>query len=142
MISTMIIDRQIGEIPRYPANRRYLLASLYSIADQYPMTFLARRRSLSMLLNIGAIYVSLATNNTQDADGTCQDGNIASSGGTCAATAEMINGSPSASASTPQCGLYLAESTIPGAGLGIFTTTEKQPGDTVGSGDVCLPNIG
>jgi hypothetical protein len=37
------------------------------------------------------------------------------------------------------CGLYLAPSTIPGAGLGIFTALEKEQGDSVGAGDVCLP---
>ena len=37
------------------------------------------------------------------------------------------------------CGMYMAESTIPGAGLGIFTAEPKEPGDTVGSGDVCIP---
>lgn len=38
-----------------------------------------------------------------------------------------------------ECHLYLAESTIEGAGLGIFSAVEKMPGDTVGHGDVCIP---
>jgi hypothetical protein len=37
------------------------------------------------------------------------------------------------------CELYLAPSTIPNAGLGIFTGVERQKGDFVGSGDVCIP---
>ena len=30
-----------------------------------------------------------------------------------------------------ECTLYIAESTIPGAGLGIFTTIEKHKGVTI-----------
>lgn len=37
------------------------------------------------------------------------------------------------------CDLYMAESTIPNAGLGIFTAIERNPGDRVGEGDVCIP---
>lgn len=33
----------------------------------------------------------------------------------------------------------MAESTIPNAGLGIFSTIELHPGDAVGEGDVCIP---
>ncbi len=39
----------------------------------------------------------------------------------------------------PQCGLYLAESTIPGAGLGAFTGIDRQPGDIIGRGEVMVP---
>lgn len=35
-----------------------------------------------------------------------------------------------------QCDLYLAPSTIPGAGLGIFSGVPKEIGDTVGNGDI------
>jgi hypothetical protein len=38
-----------------------------------------------------------------------------------------------------QCDLYMAESTIPHAGLGIFTAVPKEVGDTVGNGDICIP---
>lgn len=38
-----------------------------------------------------------------------------------------------------ECDLYIAESTIPHAGLGIFTAIEKQVGDVVGDGDVAFP---
>lgn len=38
-----------------------------------------------------------------------------------------------------ECHLYLAPSTIEGAGLGIFSAVDKEPGDTVGNGDVCIP---
>jgi hypothetical protein len=38
-----------------------------------------------------------------------------------------------------QCDLYMAESTIPNAGLGIFSAIERNVGDEVGDGDVCFP---
>mmetsp|Transcript_27707 Transcript_27707/g.67443 ORF Transcript_27707/g.67443 Transcript_27707/m.67443 type:complete len:601 (+) Transcript_27707:158-1960(+) len=38
-----------------------------------------------------------------------------------------------------ECDLYMAESTIPNAGLGIFSATERNPGDSVGYGDICIP---
>ena len=40
-----------------------------------------------------------------------------------------------------QCELYMAPSTIPGAGLGIFSAVDKQPSDSVGRGDICIPVI-
>ena len=40
-----------------------------------------------------------------------------------------------------ECGLYLAESTLPGAGLGVFTGVEKAEGESVSEGDVCIPFI-
>jgi hypothetical protein len=38
-----------------------------------------------------------------------------------------------------ECDLYIAESTIPNAGLGIFSAVEKRVGDMLGNGDVCFP---
>jgi hypothetical protein len=40
-----------------------------------------------------------------------------------------------------QCTLYMAQSTIPHAGLGIFTGIPRAPGETLGSGDVLIPVI-
>jgi hypothetical protein len=40
-----------------------------------------------------------------------------------------------------ECGLYLAESTIPGAGLGIFAGHDYKVGEDIGRGDVCIPFI-
>lgn len=40
-----------------------------------------------------------------------------------------------------ECGLYLAPSTIEGAGLGIFTTRPRSIGDTVGYGEVVIPMV-
>ncbi|CAJ1963966.1 unnamed protein product [Cylindrotheca closterium] len=40
---------------------------------------------------------------------------------------------------TASCDLYLAQSTIPEAGLGVFTGISRNPGDILGAGDVCIP---
>jgi hypothetical protein len=37
------------------------------------------------------------------------------------------------------CELYLAKSTIENAGLGVFTTISRKPGEHVSDGDVCIP---
>jgi hypothetical protein len=39
------------------------------------------------------------------------------------------------------CGIYLAESTIPGAGLGIFTALPREVDDEIGYGDIMIPII-
>jgi hypothetical protein len=39
------------------------------------------------------------------------------------------------------CGLYLAQSTLPNAGMGIFTAIEKKVGDSIAEGDICIPFI-
>jgi hypothetical protein len=38
-----------------------------------------------------------------------------------------------------QCGIYMALSTIPGAGLGSFTGVDRGKGDVISDGDVMLP---
>ncbi|KAL3923533.1 MAG: hypothetical protein SGILL_001601 [Bacillariaceae sp.] len=40
-----------------------------------------------------------------------------------------------------ECGLYIAQSTIPNAGLGIFTGISKSEGDTIGNGDKAIPLV-
>jgi hypothetical protein len=37
-----------------------------------------------------------------------------------------------------ECELFIAPSTIPRAGYGVFSATEKKPGDTIGNGDVAF----
>ena len=39
----------------------------------------------------------------------------------------------------PTCRLFLAESTIPGAGLGIFTGIDLQPNEAVAEPDIIVP---
>lgn len=39
------------------------------------------------------------------------------------------------------CTLYMAESTIPGAGLGIFTAIDRKIGESIGNGDVLIPQV-
>ena len=38
-----------------------------------------------------------------------------------------------------ECGLYLAPSTVPNAGLGVFSGFDKQVGDSIGNNDLCIP---
>jgi len=40
-----------------------------------------------------------------------------------------------------RCGLYMAVSTIPGAGLGIFSGVDRRPGGYVGEGDPLIPLV-
>jgi hypothetical protein len=40
-----------------------------------------------------------------------------------------------------ECELYLAESTIPGAGIGVFTGVPKAAGDFLGNGDKAIPLV-
>jgi len=114
---------------------------------------LPHNRMLPRLL-VTIIIVSLATVSlAADSDQTCAAG---STPGECIAPPQATKGdgafmtAAAAAAVTtpaietrsyPECGLYLAESTITGAGVGIFTAVETQPSDILGSGDVCLPNI-
>ncbi len=43
--------------------------------------------------------------------------------------------------STLKCELYIAESSIPNAGIGIFSGVSKHKGDTIGNGDKAIPLI-
>eukprot|EP00536_Pseudo-nitzschia_multiseries_P002403 jgi/Psemu1/251606/estExt_Genewise1Plus.C_320007 len=49
----------------------------------------------------------------------------------------------SAAAPSPplECDLYLAESSIPGAGVGIFSGVSKAAGDYIGNGDKAIPLV-
>jgi hypothetical protein len=53
----------------------------------------------------------------------------------------LTSGGESSCSAASKCGLYLAPSTIPGAGLGLFAGNEKHPGDIIGPGDVAIPLI-
>jgi hypothetical protein len=55
--------------------------------------------------------------------------------------ADHNNFSPPSKEQQPDCGLYIAPSTIPNAGLGIFTAVSRQEDDIVGYGDPVLPVI-
>jgi hypothetical protein len=73
---------------------------------------------------------SVSSSDNTQLEGTCD----ASNGGHCNAA---ISGEDAA-----ECTLYLARSSIPGAGLGIFTTVAKQVGDSIDTiGDGCIPLI-
>jgi hypothetical protein len=72
---------------------------------------------------------------------TCDAGTSTDTNGACSTIEAPGNQRSSGRKKYPKCGLYLAESTIPNAGVGIFTAEEKEPMDTLGTGDVCIPNI-
>jgi hypothetical protein len=79
-------------------------------------------------------------NNNNDAADTCSSGANGGGGthkdGTCPEepTEQQQH-------QQPACTLYMAQSTIPHAGLGIFTGIPRAPGDTLGSGDVLIPVV-
>ena len=54
-------------------------------------------------------------------------------------TASLPNDENEGTVDHSVCGLYLAESTIPNAGMGIFSRIERKVGDLVGDGDVAIP---
>jgi hypothetical protein len=60
--------------------------------------------------------------------------------GACSAvdTPDEKKASVGANKKHPECGLYIAESTISNAGVGKFTARTKKPMDPVGSGDVSM----
>jgi hypothetical protein len=78
-------------------------------------------------------YVLLAAHVSQSESALAAEKSPAECNAEHAATREALQ--------SPQCGLYVAESTIPGAGLGIFSAVGKDVGDVVGHGDVCVPVI-
>lgn len=71
------------------------------------------------------VLVASSSTGRADEDTTC------TAPGTCSPT-ELVQ---------PACGLYLAPSTIPQAGLGVFTAEAKSTGDRISYGDICFPYI-
>jgi hypothetical protein len=72
---------------------------------------------------------------------TCVAGSSTENNGTCLAVDVSDKHKVSGHTKYPGCGLYIAKSTIPNAGVGIFTAVAKKPMDPLGSGDICIPNI-
>ncbi|KAL9183093.1 hypothetical protein ACHAXT_004880 [Thalassiosira profunda] len=54
-------------------------------------------------------------------------------------TDDSIDPSPAPEVEHPHCRLFLAESTIPNAGLGIFTGIDLGPGEAVAEPDIIVP---
>jgi hypothetical protein len=75
------------------------------------------------------------SNNNNDA-GTCSSDSV-NNDGVC----QDPGDSEADDSPKQQCSLYMAPSTIPHAGLGIFTGVPRYPGDSLGSGDVLIPVI-
>ena len=102
----------------------------------------ARRVSFAIRLLLAALVLGIAfavaAIDNVEPEETCSSG----SGSGSASGKSSCSATTTASENGSDCGLYMAESTIPGAGLGIFTAAEKHPGDAVGYGDVCIPVVG
>lgn len=94
-----------------------------------------------LLTTVAIATVTLAAEQECVADGSCQEATQAPARSSNASSGTQTDLSSSSLSSSSSCRLYLAESTIPGAGLGIFTAVEQQVGDTVGEGDICIPLI-
>jgi hypothetical protein len=103
--------------------------------------------SVSLCLSSGVVHAA-ADEDTAETQ-TCDAGTTDSNGACSAMDAPNADAAPDADKTKssggkkkyPECGLYLAESTIPNAGVGIFTAVAKKPDDLLGSGDVVIPNI-
>lgn len=80
----------------------------------------------AMILVVSSADVEAASSLTKD--GTCEAGNQH-----CEET-KPVTDDPSS-----MCSVYLAESTIPNAGLGVYTRRELHPGDTITDGDIAIP---
>lgn len=83
------------------------------------------------------LYNPLARCNVESATGTCDIGDYVESANIYQNVSSYIYNETK----YDQCKLYMALSSIPGAGLGIFTGTDRKVGDTVGFGDVMIPVI-
>jgi hypothetical protein len=57
------------------------------------------------------------------------------------ATADEHKEDDTTTISTTTCGVWLAESTIPGAGLGMFAGIDYNPGDQITPGDLVVPYV-
>jgi hypothetical protein len=107
------------------------------------MTLLSLLLLLFLLLSKTASLVQGSSKTSVTEQGECQWGKR----GICQQNQQQqrreteMNHSSSSLVSNSKCTLYLAPSTIPGAGLGVFTTIAKKKGDTVGQGDVFIPML-
>ena len=116
----------------------YVLLAFYELVEMRQQSLAlfgdeAIRLLLAALVLGVAFAVAVAAIDNVEPEETCSSSGSGKS--SCSATT-------TASENGSDCGLYMAESTIPGAGLGIFTAAEKHPGDAVGYGDVCIPVVG
>lgn len=100
------------------------------------------------LLVAAVVPVGVVAATANDADQTCgaaTGGGSPENNGECRnpeAVVDVDETKKNKKNKYPECGLYLAASTIPGAGLGIFNgPSPKKTYDAVGSGDVCLGAI-
>jgi hypothetical protein len=97
----------------------------------------SHRFSMPSLLQLAAASLwLLLQSSTADQPQCSTDDDKGDPTGSCRAQT-----APSSEPAPFTCGIYMGPSTIPGAGLGIFTGIERHPGETVGDGDVLIPIV-
>jgi hypothetical protein len=99
---------------------------------------------LVLVLHSPPCLAQESNNKNYDATATCSsganDGGDNNNDGVCQGQSQSDE-YDSPNQQPQQCTLYMAQSTIPHAGLGIFTGIPRAPGETLGSGDVLIPVI-
>jgi hypothetical protein len=118
-----------------PTARSTASAAIMTPRIQYCGTMMVLRTSILLLLLVLLNSSFCLAQNEDTNTNTCSS----SSGSGGATDAGSCQEQPTKQ--QHQCSLYMAESTIPHAGLGIFTGVPRKPGDTVGNGDVLIPVI-
>jgi hypothetical protein len=84
-----------------------------------------------LLVTSSSLYVAEAAT----ADNECE---IDATSGECMIIKEQEQ-EKSSSQESSTCQIFMAPSTIPGAGLGIFTAIDREVGESIGEGDVMVP---
>jgi hypothetical protein len=129
-----------------------LIVAKYPTLEHYKFITMAVRRSsnlrsvlllvLVLVLHSPSCLAQESNNKNNEAAATCSSGVIGGNDGVCQGQSQSDEyESPNQQPQPQQCTLYMAQSTIPHAGLGIFTGIERAPGENVGSGDVLIPVI-
>ena len=90
--------------------------------------------SFSLWVFLGVLAIQIFDVAAEEVGGSCAS--VGSEGNCVVSREDSIP-----NAEKPTCNLYLAESTIPGAGLGIFTGIDLDVDDWVGYEDVLLPLV-
>jgi hypothetical protein len=89
--------------------------------------------SLKQYIILSSFVLLRARNVAAVKEQTCSDSSSGS--GTCRADPGKDDNDDD------RCQIFMAESTIPGAGVGIFSAVDRHPGDSIGRPDICIPVI-
>jgi hypothetical protein len=114
----------LSSAPRHQIRGRILLSIV---------SFVIERLSLALITCAAAGFEGEPNNSRTYLDSSSGASCLDDTGKTCSAN--------SVEEEIPLCGLYVAESTLPGAGIGIYSGVEHQSGSVIGYGDVCIPII-